>query len=412
MSRVIAYVVSNPGSNDARVIKMAKCAADNGFDVHLFGVLKPGFDSYENVDNITFYRYDWKPIIMLLNNYLFFKILYKINKRFSKKVAVMLLPFMKYSLFSSIFSEEIASINPDIIHSHDLICLPAAKRAAILCDAKLIYDAHELEIHRNPPLPWMQKQFVKITERYNSRHARQIITVGRFVAKEIKRTTKHDNIEILYNSPIINKTTYSLRRDLGSDSNKKIILYVGKVAVGRGIEQIINILPNLPSDLIFATVGPSDPKQRERLLNLAERGKVSSRFFILPPVPYDQVVNYISEADLGIISVQPVTLSYRYCMPNKLFEMSFANVPIISNELDEINEFIDEHKNGITMDINNNALLTHYIIKTIKNKNQYMMPRRKLMTLSSNYSWEAQEKKLLNIYDSICPSIKSSETNK
>ena len=62
-------------------------------------------------------------------------------------------------------------------------------------------------------------------------------------------------------------------------------------------------------------------------MNIAEKYKVSSRFTILPPVPYDNVVDYIKEADLGIISVQPVTLSYKYCMPNKLFELSLQMYP-------------------------------------------------------------------------------------
>ena len=62
MNKVIAYLVSNPGSNDPRVIKMANAAALKGYKVHIFGTLKPGFEPFEKVGNITFHRFEWSPV--------------------------------------------------------------------------------------------------------------------------------------------------------------------------------------------------------------------------------------------------------------------------------------------------------------------------------------------------------------
>ena len=401
MAKVIAYIVSNPGVNDARVIKMAYASAQKGYDVHLFGTLKLGFEPYEKIEGITFHRYEWKPINMLLENSLFFSILKKISKKFSIYLGKKFLPYIKYFLFSSIYVDEISKINPDFVHAHDLICLPTAKLISKKNNIPFIYDAHELEIHRNPPLPWLQKQYVKYIETRYSKDVSCVITVGRYVANELSKHLKDKPIEILYNSPIRNNSPYSLKSDLKVTDEKHILLYVGKVAVGRGIEDIIKILPSLSSNIIFATVGPSDAKQKKLLEKMAKVHNVSGRFTILPPVPYDMVVDYIKEADLGIISVQPVTLSYQYSMPNKLFELSFANVPIISNELDEIKEFLDENKNGITLDINNRVYLIHYISKMMKTKQEYVMNDKEYNHLMQNYSWEKQLEKLFKIYDAL-----------
>lgn len=398
MSKAIVYLVSNPGVNDARVIKMAHAAAKKGYKVHLFGTLKSGFEPFEEIENIVFHRYEWKPINILFEKSLFLKLIRFINKKFAVYLAKKLLPYVKYFLFSSIFADEIAKVNPDIVHAHDLICLPTAKHAAIISNAPYIYDAHELEIHRNPPLPWLQKLYVKYIEIKYSKDASYVITVGKYVANELAKHLPTAKIKVLYNAPIGNKSPYKLRKDLKITNNKKILLYVGKVAMGRGIEDVIKILPSLSSDIIFATVGPSDPRQKELLERMAKKYKVISRFDILPPVPYDKVVDYIKEADLGIISVQPVTLSYQYCMPNKLFELSFANVPIISNELDEIKEFLAEHNNGITIDIDNTILLTHYISKLMKTKEKYIMSDDQYKNLMQKYSWEKQLEKLFIIY--------------
>ena len=398
MNKTIAYIVSNPGVNDARVIKMAHAAAKKGYKVHLFGTLKPGFDAFEEIENITFYRYEWKPINILFEKSLFFQLVRFINKKFAIYLAKKMLPYIKYFLFSSIYADEISKINPDLIHAHDLICLPTAKHASTINNVPYIYDAHELEIHRNPPLPWLQKMYVKYIETKYSKDASCVITVGRYVANELAKHLPNAKIEVLYNSPIRNESPYKLRKDLKIADNKKILLYVGKVAMGRGIEEIIKILPSLSSDIIFATVGPFDPKQKALLKKMAEKYKVTSRFTILPPVPYDKVVDYIKDADLGIISVQPVTLSYQYSMPNKLFELSFARVPIISNELDEIQEFLEEHNNGIAIDINNMIYLTHYISKLMKTKEKYIMSDDQYENLVQQYSWEKQLEKLFVIY--------------
>lgn len=402
--KIIAYIVSNPGSNDARVIKMAKAAVQQGYEVHLFGVLKIGFEPYEEYDGIVFHRFEWKPINIIIEKFFLLELIFRFNKSFSIYLAKKLLPYLKYRLFSSIMCDNIIKINPDLIHSHDLICLPTASDVHMETSIPYIYDAHELEIHRNPPLPLLQKIFVKYIEKKHAHNASSIITVGRYVAKELKKHLPSSKIEVLYNSPSINTSPYSLRNDLQVNENKQILLYVGKVAMGRGIEDILKILPTLSPHIIFATVGPSDIKQKAILENLATKYQVTSRFFILPPVPYTQVVDYIKDADLGIISVQPVTLSYQYSMPNKLFELSFANVPIISNTLDEISEFIDENKNGTVVDINDFTSLAYNISKMMKHNNQYRMNPEQYDALKNNYSWEKQLEKLFNIYNSLLSS--------
>jgi len=399
--KTIAYIVSNPGSNDARVIKMAKASVEQGYNVHLFGISKAGFEPYEKIDGIVFHRIEWKPINILIEKYFTFKLIRRFNKRFAIYIGKKLLPYVKYQLLSSVIAEKIIELNPDLIHSHDLICLPTASNINKKTNIPYIYDAHELEIHRNPPLPLIEKKFVKYIEVKHTRNASRVITVGRYVANELKKHLYSSKIEVLYNSPIMEKSPYSLRDDLKVDKNKKILLYVGKVAMGRGIEDIIKILPILSPNIIFATVGPFDIKQKTILEKLAMRYEVTSRFFILPPVPYYQVVDYIKDASLGIISVQPVTLSYQYSMPNKLFELSFANVPIISNELDEINEFVDENKNGITVDINDFSSLAYNISKMMESTNLYKMSTEQYKKLSSNYSWNKQLDKLFNIYNDI-----------
>jgi glycosyltransferase involved in cell wall biosynthesis len=339
MSR-IAYLVSNPCTSDARVIKIARAAAAAGHEVHVFATLGQGSAAFQQLNGVTFHRLEWRPSELLRDRSALLTALARLNRKLAAGVIKRVAPFRKYKLFSEMFARHVAAVEPDIIHAHDLICLPTGYDAAQMCSARLVYDAHELEVHRNPPLPFFQKRFVAKVEKKYGRQADAVITVGRKVGEVLGAHLTRSDINVIYNSPIIEPCSRNVRSDLELDNDTPLLLYVGKVTAGRGVGEFLAVLPKLRG-VIFTTVGPCDDKTRAVLERQADRLGVAARFRMLPPVPFEQVVDYIKGADLGIISVEPVTLSYQYCMPNKLFEMSFANVPIISNELDEFGEYLE-----------------------------------------------------------------------
>lgn len=395
----IAVLVSNPCTGDARVIKMARAAANAGHEVHVFATVGANALPFEQSEGVNFHRLEWRPATLLsANGPLAW--LRRVNRKLANAMVKRLTPFVKYRLFRNVFAEHVIAIKPDIVHAHDLICLPAGFAVACATGARLVYDAHELETHRNPPLPFFQKRFVGYVEAKYARKAEAINTVGVLVSQELAAHIKRSEINILYNSPLLESCPRNIRSDLRIHDETPLILYVGKVTEGRGVGGILELLPKMPG-IMFATVGPCDARSRSKLKAYSERLGVSSRFRILPPVPFEQVVSYIKGADLGVISVEPVTLSYRYCMPNKLFELSFANVPIISNKLDEIEGYLAELGNGEIADFDNKAALTYTIFRMLQEKKRYIMGANALVVLHQKYSWESQSKKLLNVYDSI-----------
>ena len=396
MARV-AVIVSNPCTMDARVIKMARAARDGGHEVHVFATLGNDALPYEKVNKITFNRLEWRPSQIIIEHSPL-RFLPKFMRGLSVFIAKKLTPFVKYRLFSGLFASHVAAVKPDIIHAHDLICLQAAIDAAEICGARVVYDAHELEVHRNPPLPFLQKRRVAQVEHKFGRMAFAVITVGRKVGEVLGAHLGRSDINILYNSPIIEPCSRDIRGELGLGPDKPLVIYVGKVTMGRGVAEILGLLPKLKG-VTFATVGPVDEVNRNDLNKLATKLGVAHRFRILPPVPFEQVVDYISGADAGVISVEPVTLSYQYCMPNKLFEMSFADVPIISNKLDEIEEFLAENANGKIVDFEDQAALVYTIFRIFNEKDNYRFDAARRASLETAYSWQAQAAKLITIYD-------------
>ncbi|MGB0505119.1 MAG: glycosyltransferase family 4 protein [Pikeienuella sp.] len=379
---------------------MAETAARDGHDVHVFATLNINAKNFEHLRGVTYHR-----LAVQLGKHLMaikpLKLVKRLNRKLARALVTLMVPFTKYYVYRKVFAEEIAKLNPDIVHAHDLICLPAGHAAAQLSGARLVYDAHELEVHRNPPLSWIQKRTVSYVERKYSRKADSVITVGRFVGKELGRHIRRNDINIIYNSPEITECPSNIRRDIGINEETPLAIYVGKVTEGRGIRIMLDLLPNLPG-MVFAAIGPSDPLARAKLEEYAMSKDLIHRFHILPPVPANQVVSYIRGADIGIISVEPVTLSYQYSMPNKLFEMSFADIPILANKLDEIEEFIAELGNGEICDFEEDRhSMPYYISRMVSQKQKYKMNESSKKLLYDKYSWDTQTIKISDIYSSL-----------
>jgi glycosyltransferase involved in cell wall biosynthesis len=179
------------------------------------------------------------------------------------------------------------------------------------------------------------------------------------------------------------------------------MLYVGKVTFGRGIEDLLRLLTKLPG-IHFAVVGPCDVFTYKKFLNLSRKLNIEERFTILPPVNFKKVVNYIRGADLGVISIDTTTLSYRLAMPNKLFEMTFAEIPIIAKKgLVEIEEFINEIGNGKIVDFERCEALEYQITKLFDEKEIYSHTLESRKVLEDEYSWTAQVDRLLKIYEHL-----------
>ena len=86
-------------------------------------------------------------------------------------------------------------------------------------------------------------------------------------------------------------------------------------------------------------------------MQISEKKK-NSNIHLHKKVPHNQVVNLIKSADVGICIIENVSLSDYYCLPNKLFEYSFAGLRVIGSDFPEISNYILSNKLGEVCKIN------------------------------------------------------------
>jgi glycosyltransferase involved in cell wall biosynthesis len=171
-----------------------------------------------------------------------------------------------------------------------------------------------------------------------------------------------------------------------------LFLYQGGLVVGRGIELLLEVFEHINDPNIhLALMGRGN--YEPRIKAAAER---CSSIHFHPAVPYHDLVEYTSSADVGILSIQNLCLSYWYCMPNKLFEYIQARIPILSNNLHDSKMVIEEYNLGVVIPEYTLEALEAGIREIARQDLSVYQPG--LEKAKGEFHWEKEEAKLLEIY--------------
>lgn len=309
------------------------------------------------------------------------------------------------------FEEDLLDWKPNIVHCNDWQTLSLGARIKSLVGSRLVFDSHELETHRNPPLPANRKRWM---ERYEQKHLRQCDFVTTVCEPISEYLMEHYEIEpplVIYNSPIY-PNLYPAHEDWGrlpgeSDVrseanlllNDFLLVSVGNATVNRGIEDIFEALPGLPEDIHLAIVGKVTPAFKEVLQNLIESRALQKRVHFIEPVNPTCVVDFIRTANVGVISLIPATLSYDYALPNKLFECAFAGLSIVASDTQEVQRKVKNYELGTIYKAGDITELRTALKKAYDQQKAEGNEGRSHQLFTENHGFEACAKKLLSRFE-------------
>ena len=198
----------------------------------------------------------------------------------------------------------------------------------------LVYDCHEFESERNGKPAWLNKAVRRMETRHIGKAEEVLVVSPSIQAAYESRYTEHGmrRISLVRNVPNArsgNAATQPLRENLGLKADDFVAIYQGALTINRGIETLLAMAPKLNGSrihLVFMGYGMLEPQVMEAV-------RQNANVHFQPAVPYEEVLGYTGDADVGLVSVKPVCLSYLYCLPNKLFESIQAGIPVLVNDL-------------------------------------------------------------------------------
>lgn len=278
----------------------------------------------------------------------------------------------------------------DAVCAIDLDTIIPSYISAKLKHQKLIYDAHEYfpfvpEVIDRPFIHkvwlWVEKTFLP--------KADLIYTVSHSIAQQFEHLYGKQ-VSVIRNVPFP-------KTPLKAEKTEKILLYQGAVNTGRGLEELISAMRQIPHKLYIY----GDGDVRKNLETLVQKYDLQMRIIFKGKVSPEELWKETAKAYIGINLLENRGLSYWFSLPNKLFDYIQAGVPQIMMNFPDQVALNQEKPFGITLDNLEEETIIHAINKLLNNSELYTQLQNNCVALADKLTWENESKTLLKLYDEL-----------
>lgn len=288
------------------------------------------------------------------------------------------------------------SARPVCVNAHSLSVLPLGVLLKRIHGAKLVYDTHELETETSASRG-LRRYLSKVAERLLIRHVDEVSVVNETIAGWYRDEYGLPRVHVVRNVPPIRvglpNRLGSLRKGLGIPSDSLIFLYQGVISDGRGIARLLEVFATGAPDRHVVFMGYGQLEDSVRTASARH-----SNIHLQPAVPPEQLASFTADADVGLSLIESISLSYYYCLPNKLFEYLSAGLPVIASDLPCMREVILKYRCGWTVSANGTSLAT--LVSTIGHADVQRL-RPNALAVQDDYNWEREVPALLAMYETM-----------
>jgi glycosyltransferase involved in cell wall biosynthesis len=258
----------------------------------------------------------------------------------------------------------------------------------------LVYDSHELWPDRN--MRPEARAWLLACEALFVRLAHAVVMTSPAHAEVLARRYRVAEPVVVRNIPAEAAKVTSTDVARHRDGHEPVAIYAGGVLRHRGIEQAIQALGSVDG-LRLRLLGPVEAGYRAELEAVAAGAGVGDRLEFASPVPPTEVVDALAGADVGLALFQPVCLSHRLVLPNKLFEYVRAGLPVVGSDLPMISRFVAEHGVGDTVDPQDSGELASALAATVEPKRNAEL-RAAAERAGRSLDWRSERELLAGVY--------------
>ena len=299
------------------------------------------------------------------------------------------------SLYRDVFNEveeyknkavELSSkVEFDVIHANDWVTGKAAIEIKKKTGKKLIATIHSTEYDRTAGKPWerIEKEEKELIE-----NADTIVTVSRRLKEELISLYNADEkkISVIYNA--INREKFnSIKRD----SNRKVVLYVGRLSVQKGIDNLIKafkIVAEKNDSTLLYIIG--EGPELSNLINLSINLDLSDKVIFLGRVPDAEMEMLYSIANVFVMP----SVSEPFGIV--ALEAIASNVPTIVSSQSGVSEVI---KNTLTVDFWDIEQMADLILGLLNHNEANQEITKNAYRELDNITWEKAAEKFIEVYN-------------
>ena len=260
---------------------------------------------------------------------------------------------------------------------------------------KLVMDAHELfpevpEIQKKPLVKWVWRTI----EKWLMPKCDALITVCQSIADYYK-TQYGVQMTVVRNLPACGGNPEIQNMDYAKRENEKLLLYAGKVNVGRGVDWAIDALEWLPEcRLIVAGDGDLLEEMKAYAAQKAWSDRVEFTGRLLP----EAMTALAAKADVGLVMLEDKGLSYHFALPNRVGTFVQAGVPMVVSDLPEMARVVRTFGVGAVMERQGTLGLVD-AVKAVLARN---WKDDDFAAAREDMDWNKEKQKLIDLCYTIC----------
>jgi len=287
-----------------------------------------------------------------------------------------------------------------VIHAHDLETLETAVNAAKKNDAKVIFDSHEDWPMMESVQNWFIGKYYQRKQKKLLKSIDALLTVSDELALRLGGGT------VLYNSEPVEVVERPVENHkFGMDG--VIAGYIGGLRKPI-LEEILDAASKVNALSLLIVGGP--PKGRggynqmiEELEEVAVEKGANAKF--TGPLPYSMMNECYAACDILIVGHYVDERLRDFAMPKKLLDAMAYKVPVIVGPYEARRKIVERYECGIVSDDWVGTLTKLSNDKELRKK----MGENGFKAFKMNYSWDLQEKKLLEVYENLLEDKPSEE---
>lgn len=216
-------------------------------------------------------------------------------------------------------------------------------------------------------------------EKFAYNKSRKIIALSQGMADVIK--TYHSNNEVVVIPNSCDTDLFKIDKARGIEykhrrfsfvNERKLVVYTGTFGIINDVSYLVHLAyysKKQGYNICFCAIG--DGAERKKILNLAkDKGVLNDNFFLLDPVPKNEIVLVLSAADLALSLFGPVKEMW-HNSANKMFDALASGTPIGINYKGWQYDLLQREAFGLYLNCENLEIAATHLDEFLKDEFRY-----------------------------------------
>jgi glycosyltransferase involved in cell wall biosynthesis len=328
-----------------------------------------------------------------------------------------------YERLRPVVDAAVARERPEAIHAHDLDVAGPAQEAALELSVPFVYDvagapyvdrlhalvapestgarrrAHEAAI------AVLRRRGAALETRLRRRGLTAAVADTDCLAEEMARRYGGGRPHVVRCCPPFRapRRTGALRVKVGAHPTDRLVLFVGPVTEGCGIDAAILALKLLGDGHLLVILG--HVPRLTRFERLAQVEGVAAQVRFVAPAPEPEMAHLAASADVAIVPTEPSTAVNRIGVPASLYLALAAGLPVVASDTREVGALVRRTGAGVLYPARSPqdpAALAEGVRTVLDDRSlAAACAEAAVRAAREELNWERQSVRLVDLYDAI-----------